>query len=166
MVLFVAASLIGMSSIYQPANVETQPQPLIKQPSKQFPGAGQALSDNLFLDRMMPKIIQRIDGKVLAEKIYPHLSVGLNMFDNYGAPVKVKVDPLAPNSYHMAEARCPPGSRVMGGGGQIDPIEGNAIVMMGPIPTQRFVMVAEMSEPGGDLLAYATCLGEAKVGLK
>src|SRR5919107_5943869 len=103
MVLFVAASLIGMSSIYQPANVETQPQPLIKQPSKQFPGAGQALSDNLFLDRMMPKIIQRIDGKVLAEKIYPHLSVGLNMFDNYGAPVKVKVDPLAPNSYHMAE---------------------------------------------------------------
>ena len=54
----------------------------------------------------------------------------------------------------------------MGGGGQIDPIEGNAIVMMGPIPTQRFVMVAEMSEPGGDLLAYATCLGEAKVGLK
>jgi hypothetical protein len=55
MVLFVAASLSGMSSIYKPAIVETElhTQPLIKAPSKQIPGVGQALSDTLFLDMIV-----------------------------------------------------------------------------------------------------------------
>jgi hypothetical protein len=172
MLLLGTASLIGISGIYQPANVETQPQPLIKEPARQIPGAGQVLSDAQFLDRMMPKIIQRMDGKVLAEKILPHLTVGLKMGDNYGPLVEVKKDPFAPASYHIAEARCPPGFRVMGGGGQINPsaIKGDptgesSIVQMQPVPTQRFTVTAKM-ETSGNILAYATCLGEAVIGLK
>ncbi len=176
MVLLVAASLIGINSIYQPANVETQPQPLMREPSKQFPGAGQTLLDNIFLDRMMPKIIQRMDGKVLAEKIYPHLSVGVRIGDSYGPLVEVEKDPLAPDSLHTTEARCPPGMRVMGGGGTISAggkfqgqphplLEESSIVEMGPIPVSRFTVTAQMSS-SGTILAYATCLGGASVGLK
>jgi hypothetical protein len=36
---------------------------------------------------------------------------------------------------------------------------------MGPVPTERFVLVAKMSR--GDVMAYATCIGgEATVSLK
>ena len=176
MLLLGAGSLVGISSIYQPANVETQPQPLIKEPARQIPGAGQILTDAVFLDKMMPKIIQRLDGKVLAEKILPHLTVQLRMGDSYGPLVEVKKDPLAADSLHKTEAKCPPGTRVMGGGGTISTskyangqphplLEESSIVEMGPIPISRFSVTAQMSS-SGSILAYATCLGEATISLK
>jgi hypothetical protein len=205
MLLLGAGSLIGISTIYKPANIETQPQP--QQPTQKPPGFvlppvqqpnsgpitqeqaktfNQGMADIQLLDRIFPIIIQRIDGKVLAqkidaatllqkidgkllaEKLLPHIEVRLRFGDNYGPVTKVKKDPLAPDSYAGAEARCPLGSRVMGGGGQIAPygnndyngaiVKDNSIVSMGPIPTQRFVLVGKMDSPG-DLSAYATCLG-------
>jgi hypothetical protein len=65
MVLLVAASLIGIGSIYQPVNVETQP--LVKQPSTQVPGAQQFLADKILLDRLFPQIINRIDGATILQ---------------------------------------------------------------------------------------------------
>src|ERR687889_625277 len=98
MVLLVAASLIGISSIYKPANVETQPQPQQQQQQLVPPGQiqrqpaivtqqqpqsstgkittqqqaetlAQATSDNLLLNRLFPQIIKRIDGNTLLQKI-------------------------------------------------------------------------------------------------
>lgn len=168
--------------MYQPVNVETQlrsqeklaqPPPgvegLITRDQQQF--LNQAMSDKQLLDRIMPLIINRLDGKMLAQKILPHLKVTLRMGDNYGPLVEVKKEGLPPDSYHTAEAYCPPGTRVMGGGGTISPNavkEGDSsIVMMGPIPTQRFQLTAKMGNWDGDVMAYATCVGgEAIVGLK
>jgi hypothetical protein len=80
MVLLGAASLIGISSIYQPANVETQPQqqlvppsqiqrqpPIVQQPQsstgkittqQQAETLAQATSDNQLLNRLFPQIIK------------------------------------------------------------------------------------------------------------
>ena len=72
MVLLVAASLVGISSIYQPANVETQPQlpantkGLVTQ--KEFEKSSQVMADKLLLDRLFPQIIKRIDGNTLLQK--------------------------------------------------------------------------------------------------
>ena len=184
MLLLATGSLVGISSIYQPTNVETQPQ---QQPQRLTPGQkltvpgiegttqlprdqqqflNQAMSDTQLLDRLMPLIINRLDSKMLAQKILPHLTVTLRMGDNYGPIVEVKKDTgMAPASYHTAEARCPPGTRVMGGGGTIQSYTDGSIESMGPIPTQRFSVVAKMTG-SGTILAYATCLGEVAIGLK
>jgi hypothetical protein len=143
---------------------------LITRDQQQF--LNQAMSDKQLLDRIMPLIINRLDGKMLAQKILPHLKVTLPMGDNYGPPVEVKKDTgLAPDSFHNTEARCPPGTRVMGGGGSISTIQyggqpsDSSIVQMQPVPTQRFTLTAKMTA-SGTILAYATCLGEVTIGLK
>jgi hypothetical protein len=86
--------------------------------------------------------------------------------DSYGPLVEVKKDTgMVTDSYHTAEARCPPGTRVMGGGGTIQSFKDGSIESMGPIPTERFSLVAKMTG-SGTIVAYATCLGEAAIGLK
>ncbi len=162
MVLFVAASLIGMSSIYQPANVETQPQPLIKQPSKQFPGAGQALSDTLFLDRMMPKIIQRIDGATLLQKIdartlakiLPYLDLKVSTIVRNGQTYDVKG---AGTKIISLLAQCAPGETIVSGGyitytsdGEVDSFK--KIIN----PENTWEVGATASD--GQFISYATCL--------
>jgi hypothetical protein len=202
MLLIVTASLVGISSIYKPANVETQPQPqpqqqaqnpgqLIVPPGKQ-PLGNQPLTkllestktvneDAILVNRILPLILKYVDGKVLAQKILPHLQVTLRVGDNYSPPVTVRKGALAADSYAMAEARCPPGTRVIGGGGQISPgralpsglfdfnaadVADNNMVALMIIPTNRLDMVAKM-ETGGSLLAYATCLNPvAEISIK
>jgi hypothetical protein len=182
MLLLATGSLIGISSMYQPANVETQLRSQEKLGITQPPGVAgttqlprdqqqflnQAMSDKQLLDRIMPML----DGKLLAQKILPHLKVTLPMGDSYGPLVQVKKDTgLAPDSFHNTEARCPPGTRVMGGGGSISTIQyggqpsDSSIVQMQPVPTQRFTLTAKMTA-SGTILAYATCLGEVTIGLK
>jgi hypothetical protein len=59
MLLIVTGSLIGISSIYQPVNVETQPQQQQKPTigSKIIdPTAQRALEEKQLLDRLMPEI--------------------------------------------------------------------------------------------------------------
>jgi hypothetical protein len=189
MLLLVVASLVGISSIYTPANVETQtptpqPQPQPQKPqttldqklqggittpqSKIVPGQPvadqkivQAMNDRALLNRLMPQIIDR-------------MQVTLNFRDNYSPLYKISKDALASESYHKAEARCPPGFRVTGGGGQISGVTGggasllgdNGIVTLMPIPSSRLDVVAKM-ETSGSIMAYANCLGvEAVVSLR
>jgi hypothetical protein len=182
MLLLATGSLIGISSMYQPANVETQLRSQEKLGITQPPGVAgttqlprdqqqflnQAMSDKQLLDRLMPML----DGKLLAQKILPHLKVTLPMGDSYGPLVQVKKDTgLAPDSFHNTEARCPPGTRVMGGGGSISTIQyggqpsDSSIVQMQPVPTQRFTLTAKMTD-SGTILAHATCIGEAVIKLK
>jgi hypothetical protein len=130
MVLLVAASLIGINSIYQPANIETQPQPpantrgLVTQ--KDFQSTSQILNDALLLDRLFPQIIkridgntllQKIDGKLLAQKVLPYLSVNPVVTYREGQMGQVKgigIDP--PNSSMVRTANCLPDEvRVSGG---------------------------------------------------
>lgn len=87
MLLVGTGSLVGISSIYTPANVETQPQPQPQKPQTTIPGlkmpqskielgqqiadqnALRAIQDKQLLDRLMPQIIKRIDVKlVLTER--------------------------------------------------------------------------------------------------
>src|SRR5215210_3682746 len=107
MMLLIVASLIGISSIYQPANVETQPQPqqqpLVKGPSMKIPGAEQFLADKLLLDRLFPQIIKRIDGstllrkidaKTLAAKVLPYLDLNVAVTERPGQTSTIKVGGL------------------------------------------------------------------------
>jgi hypothetical protein len=219
MVLLGAASLIGISSIYQPANVETQPQqsqqlvppgqiqkqpPIVQQqpaqPQGLQPNTGkiitqqgaetlaQATADKQLLDRLFPQIIKRIDGntllqkidaKTLAAKVIPHIQVTLRMGQVYSPLVQIKKDYLSSDSFHIVEAICPPGTRVMGGGGEISPeragpsglfdfnakdVADNNIAALQIIPTNRLDMIAKM-ETGGYIKSYATCLGGTDVKL-
>jgi hypothetical protein len=214
MVLLGAASLIGISSIYQPANVETQPQqsqqlvppgqiqkqpPIVTQQQPQSStgkiitqqGAetlAQATADKQLLDRLFPQIIKRIDGntllqkidaKTLAAKVIPHIQVTLRMGQVYSPLVQIKKDYLSSDSFHIVEAICPPGTRVMGGGGEISPeragpsglfdfnakdVADNNIAALQIIPTNRLDMIAKM-ETGGYIKSYATCLGGTDVKL-
>ncbi len=81
MLLLGTGSLVGISSMYTPANVETQPQPQPQKPQTPLQGGiitprgglgsaqdvadqkriMQAIQDKQLLDRLMPQIIKRID---------------------------------------------------------------------------------------------------------
>jgi hypothetical protein len=87
------------------------------------------------LDRLFPYIIQRIDGKTLAQKIdtdtliqkigtkrlteivLEHTKLTMGTAPRESAVVTVtKSGPAPPASVHQAVAKCPPGSRLTGGG--------------------------------------------------
>jgi hypothetical protein len=94
--MLLAASLIGIGSIYKPANVETQPQPQQpqqQQPQLQSPNTAPSITekralpgselqkeskfstliqiqqDKLLANRLFPFIIDKIDSKTLLQKI-------------------------------------------------------------------------------------------------
>jgi hypothetical protein len=151
----------------------------------------QAIADKQLLDRLFPQIIKRIDGatllqkidaKTLAAKVLPHIQISVRMGQEYGPVVTVKKTGLAGTSFHNAEARCPVGTRVMGGGAELLPLNGkqfstpvfgklgsgvgdNNLVSLNIIPTNRVSVVAKLVE-SGTIMAHATCLGEAVVSLK
>jgi hypothetical protein len=121
------------------------------------------------VDKLMPEIIKRIQ-------------VNLKMTDSYSPLTQAKKTGFPTATFHMAEARCPPGTKVMGGGGQISSRAGaapsglfdfnakdvadNNIVAIMIIPQSRLDVVAKM-ETSGMITAYATCLGPvATVSLK
>ncbi|HEU4822554.1 MAG TPA: hypothetical protein VFS97_03950 [Nitrososphaeraceae archaeon] len=102
MLLLGTGSLIGVSSIYQPVNVETQPQPgskiIVNNPTAQ-----RALEDRQLLDRLMPEIIKRIDVKlVLTQRPGQRAEIDIN-------------NPLAQKT-SMVRASCVPGESLVGGG--------------------------------------------------
>ena len=192
MLLLVVASLVGISSLYTPANVETQtptPQPQ-PQPQKPQTTLDQKLQGGIttpqskivpgqpVADQHFQKIMQDRQDRELLNRLMPQIidrmQVTLNFRDNYSPLYKINKEALAPESYHKAEARCPPGFRVTDGGGQISHLTGggasllgdNGIVTLMPIPSSRLDMVAKM-ETTGEIMAYANCLGvEATVSLK
>jgi hypothetical protein len=144
MLLLGAGSLIGISSIYQPANVETQPQPAQPQGNPQLSTGktitqqraetlAQATADKQLLDRLFPQIIKRIDGKILAQKIdaatliqkidartlaakvLPYLDVNIVTVERPGPTHKVDVTGIIGKTV-VASASCPPQESLVGGG--------------------------------------------------
>jgi hypothetical protein len=182
LMLLVVASIVGMSTIYKPANVETQPTPQ-PTPQPQLPQSalearyklGQQQGNEIKLGGQLvdPKIIQSMNDRSLVDRLMPliidRLQVTLNFRDNYSPLYKISKDVMASESFHKAEARCPPGFRITGGGGQISTqtkLGDNNIVTLMPIPSSRLQMEAKM-ETTGEIMAYANCLGfEAIVKLK
>jgi hypothetical protein len=84
------------------ANVQAQqtPLPATNGPvtQKQFESTAQAMADKQLLDRIFPQIIKRIDGatllqkidaKLLVQKMLPYIQVKLRMGDEYSPLVKV-----------------------------------------------------------------------------
>ncbi len=115
MLLLGTGSIVGISSIYTPANVETQPQqqpqpqplPQPQKPQTTIPGlkipqskielgqqiadqnALRAIQDKQLLDRLMPQIIKRIDVKlVLTER--PSKTVIVDHEGLYRDPITTK----------------------------------------------------------------------------
>ena len=159
MLLIVAASLVGISSssIYQPANVKSQPQkqlvpnpgqivnqpppvlvptqqPQPQQQSKQRieglltreqGGAGQYMADTELVDRIMPLIIQKmdgktlmnllqkVDGKVLAQKVLPYLDIKNSVTPSGNGLTYTAGEDQGP---FRLKSWCPQGSKVTGGG--------------------------------------------------
>jgi hypothetical protein len=114
MLLLVTASIIGISTVYKPVDVETQrqqPQQMVpnsgkilgqqqQQPQQQAPGTqglvtqkefqttSQILADTLLLDRLFPQIVKRLDGKTLATKVLPYLDIRATVSPRYAQPLE------------------------------------------------------------------------------
>ena len=116
MLLIITASIIGLSTVYQPTNVNTQPQqpqqmvpnsgkllgqlqqPPQQQPQapgtqglvtqKEFQTTSQILTDALLLDRIFPQIVKRLDGKTLATKVLPYLDIRATVNPRYAQPLE------------------------------------------------------------------------------
>jgi hypothetical protein len=149
MVLLVAASLVGISSIYQPANVETQPQTQI--PATKGPISGkalqliQSLEDKKLVDRLFPHIIKKIDAnsndaKTIATKLLPYLNIQNNVIPSVRGVTTTLGEGAKP--FKMI-SYCPQGSALIGGGflGPGDMVnsyldEGGAIVFIQGTPEQ------------------------------
>jgi hypothetical protein len=152
-VLLVAASLIGISSIYQPANVETQPQTQIpgtkglitREQSGKALQLIQSLEDKKLVDRLFPHIIKKIDAnsndaKTIATKLLPYLNIQNNVVPSVRG-VTTTLEEGA-NPFKMI-SYCPQGSVLIGGGflGPGDMVnsylgEGGAIVFVQGTPEQ------------------------------
>jgi hypothetical protein len=119
MLLLATGSLIGISSIYQPTNVETQPgtEGTTKLPrTTQQKSLEQAMSDTQLLDRLMPLIINRLDSKMLAQKVLPHLDLNVVLTPRKGASHEVTVSgPIAQRTVHTG-ANCAPDEIAVSGG--------------------------------------------------
>jgi hypothetical protein len=140
--------------------------------------------DMLLADRIFPyliqkmdaktlqTLIQKVDGKVLAAKILPHLQVRVGASAAYAPNVEVKKEVAAPDSYHKTSVMCPPGTAVFGGGGHVrdthfnDPrydAADNQIVESGVGNRGGWMITAKM-DSSGSLYGYALC-GRATLGL-
>ena len=112
MLLIATASIIGISTVCKPVDVETQlqqPQQMVpnsgkilgQQPQqqqqqgtqglvtqKEFQTTSQILADTLLLDRLFPQIVKRLDGKTLATKVLPYLDIRATVNPRYAQPLE------------------------------------------------------------------------------
>ena len=120
MLLAITASLVGISSsIYKPANVETQPQvqsqrPLITQ--EQNKRLTEIMADAQLLDRLFPQIIKRMDGKTLATKVLPYLDLNVALIQRTGQIGSINVGTLSPGGAAWGKAGCAPGETAVSAG--------------------------------------------------
>jgi hypothetical protein len=133
--------------------------------------------DMLLADRIFPyliqkmdaktlqTLIQKVDGKVLAAKILPHLQIRVGASAAYTPNVEVKKEAAAPDSYHKTSVMCPPGTSVFGGGGHVrdtyfnDPrydAADNQIVESGVGNRGGWMITAKM-DSSGSVYGYALC---------
>jgi hypothetical protein len=177
MLLIATASLIGISTIYQPANVETQPQL-----QKPIPGTqglitqqraetlAQATADKQLLDRLFPQIIKRIDGntllqkidaKTLAAKVLPYLDLKVSVTERPGQTSSVNTGGTSGRGIAQARAGCAPGETIVSSGFQ-NRVPG--IPELNPMisrilnnPPNNWLTATGFTEDG-QLLSFANCL--------
>lgn len=198
MLLIVTASIIGII-VYQPTRVETQlqqPQQMVpnsgkllgqqqpqQQPQapgtqglvtqKEFQTTSQILTDTLLLDRIMPQIIKRMDGRALAAKVLPYLDIKAvvnprqSQAQQFNAPVDIARDLglTGQSPPVMSAVRCDNGEVAVGGGFSFfgDPGD-DYLVVSAPRGQNEWLSGAYFSE-GGSIQAQVTCL-TINVGLK
>ena len=191
MLLLGAGSFFGISS-YKPVNVEAQPQPQEQllpptaqqqQPAQTQENAqkpvrsigisperrAQIAEDKALLDRIFPQIIERIDGKMLAQKVLPYLDISASVRQANGPTSILKVGgglglntALEPRS---SAAQCNKGEIPIGGGFSFrsDPEDS---YVSSVLPTQQNGWTAgALMGDNGEIKAYAACL-TVKVALK
>ena len=114
--MLLAASLIGIGSA-------TQVQVAQGQPLQKAPVLGQ--QERALADRILPYIIQKMDGQALVQKVLPYLEV---------TPI-VTVRP-GPDQASNSMAKCNPGEKVVGGGysygGPVGKQTGTVVVRSAP----------------------------------
>lgn len=203
MLILGVGSLIGISSIYKPANVETQPQPQSQQPGQiqppteqqqqqptPIPGGkeikaigrtpeqrAQIAADNALLDRLFPKIIQRIDGatllqkidaRTLANKMLPYLDISASVVSRDGPQgVSKGTGPISSTTLPASSvARCNTGEIPVSGGFAFWSDPADSFVNNNGLYQREngWVTGARMGDEGS-IKASVTCL-TVKVGLK
>jgi hypothetical protein len=174
--MLLAASLVGISSIYQPANVETQPQPQLPANTKglvtqkEFEKSSQVMADKLLLDRLFPQIIKRIDGntllqkfdgKLLAQKVFPYLDVNVILKQRPGQIAERKAGFLAAGGAAWGKAVCNPGETAVSAGfthelrGDTDQ---SIFTVRRNDPNSNAWDITTGLDGSGRLLTYAECL--------
>jgi hypothetical protein len=157
MLLIVTGSLIGISSIYQPVNVETQPQPQPQKPtigSKIIvpktidPTAQRALEDRQLLDRLMPEIIKRIDVKLV-------------LTQRPGQTGEMKAGFLSGRGAAWGKAGCPPGETAVSAGFTHrlnSGTEQSIFNLRKDDPNSNAFDITTSLDGSGTLFTYAECL--------
>ena len=179
MVLLVAASLVGISSIYQPANVETQPQqPFSPQGAQKQGNIGtviQIQQDKALVDRLFPYIIQKIDGKtllqkidgkVLAQKVFPYLDLNVVLTQRPGQIGSINVGTFASGGGAWGKASCQPGEIAVSAGFTHE-AKGDLSVftVRRNNPNSNAWDITTSFDDAGKVLTYAECL-RAELALK
>ena len=100
--MLLAASLIGIGSA---THVQPQVQVAQGQPQQKTPVLGQ--QERALADRILPYILQKMDGQALVQKVLPYLEV---------TPI-VTMRPSTGQAL-SSMAKCNPGEKVVGGGYQ------------------------------------------------
>lgn len=168
-----------------PATITTPPtaqSPNQGQMIRQEPGLAAQITqlsqeDMLLADRIFPYLLQKmdaktlqtliekVDGKLLAAKILPHLNVRVGASPAYTQNAVVKKEVAAPDSYHKVSAMCPAGTAVFGGGGHVrdthfnDPsydAADNQIVESG-VGNRGGWMITSKMDSSGSVYGYALC---------
>jgi hypothetical protein len=177
MLLLGTGSIVGISSIYTPANVETQPQqqpqpqplPQPQKPQTTIPGlkmpqskielgqqiadqnALRAIQDKQLLDRLMPQIIKRIDVKLV-----------LTQRPGGTGEVKPGNNPLtAGTAVAGGKAGCPPGETAVSAGFDYSLGGGTdqSIWKFSRIPNSNtWDLLTRIDDGYGKFFTYAECL--------
>jgi hypothetical protein len=145
--MMLLGSLIGISSIYKPANVETQPQPkniapnIIVPPN---PTAQQALQDRQLVDRLMPEIIKRIDVKLVLTQ----------------RPGQIGLVKESVSTWVNLRVPCQPGETAVSAGfnGELGLPTWDVFRMWRVDPNSNVWNMALLFEDGGTVKTYAECL--------
>jgi hypothetical protein len=196
MLLLVTASIIGISTVYRPADVEAQrqqPQQMVPNSGKilgqqqlpqqqqtpgtqglvtqkEFQSTSQILNDALLLDRIMPQIIKRLDGKTLATKELPYLDISANVIRREGPPDVLNVQDVARDlgltgaEPLSSTAKCNSGEMAVSGGFSFSSDPEDSYVSGEALGENGWGAYALMGD-NGEIKAYVTCL-TINVGLK
>lgn len=131
------------------------------------------MADAQLLDRLMPDVIKRLDGKTLARKVLPYLDITAVINPRYSQPLNYDASAdvardlglTGQEPARISKVRCNEGEMAVGGGFSFrgDP-QDDYLSISGPSGQNEWASGAVFTE-GGTIQAYVTCL-TVNVGLK